>query len=817
MWRASLGLVVAAFVVGAAVRVSAQPGEGVATTSTTQAPGPSAPMAFNIPAGPLSTALAAFGDRTGLQVLYPAELARGLATPGVSGTMTPAEALRGLLSGTGLLYRFTNAATVTLERPGATGGGAIQLDPVQVQGHPVPAQALIDNLPPPYAGGQVATGGQVGLLGNRPVMDTPFNQTSYTAKKVQDQQARSVRDVLADDPSVRGYFPDGSIGNDEMRIRGFPVAAASTAYNGIYGILPYSTIMPELAERIEVLKGPNALLTGMAPQSTIGGMVNVVPKRAPDEPLTQLTAGYNSTAQFGGHADVARRFGPDKEIGVRFNGVFRAGQTAIEGNSDQRALAALGLDFRGDHARLSADLGYQYQYIGGMIPYLGLADGVPLPWAPDARKNWGQPWGSIGRKDLFGVIRGEVDLTERITAYAAFGAHDFRLGILSGGPIVTASNVNGTATATPGTISQYYQFLTGETGIRGLVDTGPIGHEFSVVGTMFQQMTGIASVNGTPYTTNFYNPTIIAQPAIPTGAANKTGTMNLNSLALADTLTAADKRIQLTAGVRLQQVQAANFNPLTGVQTSSYDQSVWSPAVALVFKPWENVSVYGNFIQGLQPGQVVGAPFANAGEVFPPFVSTQYEAGVKVDWGKLTTTVSLFQITQPSVITNVATNTQVLAGQQVNQGLELNFFGQVSEGFRVLGGAMFLNAVLTQTQGGLTNGWIAPFSPPAQFNLGAEWDLPFARGLTANGRVTYTGAQFIDTTSPRRSLPEWTRFDVGLRYTFDNAHSPTGKPVALRFIVENLFDNDYWASGFGPITLSLGMPRTFRLALTTDF
>lgn len=773
---------------------------------------------FNIPPQPLADGLTAFGRQSGLQVSVDAALVRGSMTQGASGRLTPGQALNALLAGTGIVFRFTNATTVTIERPGAAGtSGAVQLDPVQVQGFAVPQQALVDNIPPPYAGGQVATGGQLGLLGNRDVMDTPFNQTSYTAKKVQDQQAKTVRDVLADDPSVRSYFPDGSIGNDEMRIRGFTVAGASTAYNGLYGILPYSTIMPELAERIEVLKGPSAMLNGMAPQSTIGGTVNVVPKRAPEQPLTQITAGYAANAQFGGHADVARRFGADNQFGVRFNGVFRGGQTPIEGNSDQRALAALGLDYRGDHVRVSADLGYQNQYIGGMVPYLGVANNVPLPWAPDARKNWGQPWGFIGRKDLFGAVRGEVDLTERITAYAAFGVHDWRLGILSGGPIVTANNFNGNATATPSNISQYYQFLTGEVGLRGRVETGPVGHELALSGTTFEQTTGIATVNGTAYTTNIYNPNIIAPPSIRTGTANKTGAMTLNSLAIADTLSAADKRIQLTAGARLQQVKSTNFNAVTGVKINESDQSALSPSVALVYKPLENVSLYGNFIQGLQPGTVVGATFANAGTVFPPFKSTQYEAGVKVDWGKLTTTASIFQITQPSIITNVAANTQVLAGEQRNQGLELNFFGEVTEGWRVLGGAMFLSAVLTKTQGGLTDGWIAPFSPGAQFNLGSEYDLPFVRGLTVNGRITYTGSQFIDTTNPRRSLPEWTRLDIGARYAFDNAQSPTGKPVVLRFAVENLLDSDYWASGGGATTLALGAPRTFRLSLTTDF
>jgi iron complex outermembrane receptor protein len=293
--------------------------------------------------------------------------------------------------------------------------------------------------------------------------------------------------------------------------------------------------------------------------------------------------------------------------------------------------------------------------------------------------------------------------------------------------------------------------------------------------------------------------------------------MTLNSLAFADTMSVAGKRIQLTLGVRVQQVLSSNYNVTTGARTTFYDQSVWSPAVGVVVKPIEKVSVYFNWIQGLLPGTVVGSTFANAGEILPPFVSTQYEAGIKVDWGRITTTASIFQITQPSTITDVAANRLVLAGAQRNQGIELNVFGEVMDGVRVLGGAMFLDGRLTSTQGGLTDGWTAPFSPTVQFNLGGEWDVPHLRGLTLDGRVVYTGAQYIDTTLPRRSLPDWTRLDVGARYTLDNARSPTGRPAVLRFSVENLLDTNYWATGFAANTLSLGTPRTFRVALTADF
>ena len=65
------------------------------------------------------------------------------------------------------------------------------------------ADASAEGLKAPYAGGQVARGGRIGMLGNEDVKDAPFNITSYTQELIQNQQAASVADVLQNDPSVR--------------------------------------------------------------------------------------------------------------------------------------------------------------------------------------------------------------------------------------------------------------------------------------------------------------------------------------------------------------------------------------------------------------------------------------------------------------------------------------------------------------------------------------------------------------------------------------------------------------------------------------
>jgi len=766
-------------------------------------------VTFDIPAQPLSQALTAFGRQTGLQIAVDTATVTGKSTAGVNGTMTSEEGLRRLLSGTGLSYQFTSTSAVTVIGA-AAGSGVLQLDPLRVQGTAVPSQAMIDNLPPAAPGGQVATGGQVGLLGNRSVMDTPFNQTNYTAKTIQDQQARSIADVTANDPSVRNIWSAVSY-VPSLMIRGFAANNNDFSFGGLYGVAPALTVTPEYLERVEILKGPSALLNGMPPFGSIGGTVNLIPKRAPDEPVTEATVNYASNGQVGGHLDFARRFGDDKSIGFRFNGVYRNGATPVDRQTQEIAAAVFGLDFRGDRTRLSFDFGYQKQRFNSPLRPTYVAAGVPVPTPPGGTANWFQPWSYLNTGDLFGAAKIEFDVTPDWTVYGSVGGRGSRFDSLMG--FATITNANGNLTDAPYNFPAWTNTNTEELGVRGRAETGPIHHALTLSGTRLQLDTGqlfpvIATIQS-----NLYTPTFIAQPATPVLSPPKTGSTELTSVGFADVLSAVDDRIQLILGARYQRVQIGNFSSVTGAMTSYYDQSAISPAVGFVVKPWQNVSLYGNYIQGLQQGPTAPTGTMNAGQMFPPVKSRQFELGAKVDFGEFTTTVSAFQIEQPSGFTNPTTATFSVDGMQRNQGLELNIFGEPLAGFRTLGGITLLDARQINTASALTTGKKATGVPDVQVNLGVEWDASFLRGLTFSGRGIYTSMQYLDAANTQ-SIPAWTRFDAGVRYTFDRAD---GKPVSLRFNVENLFNANYWSAASSTYGLSMGAPRTFLLSLTSAF
>ncbi|WP_159561201.1 TonB-dependent receptor [Alcanivorax sp. S71-1-4] len=701
---------------------------------------------------------------------------------------------------------FAHAQTQT---PRQSGDGAYLLETVEVQSS---ADASRDGLSQPFAGGQVAEGGQVGILGTQAVMDTPYSFTSYTELLIEDQQAASVGEILLNDPAVRVARGFGNY-QQVYIVRGLPVFSDDMTYNGLYGLLPRQYLSSSFIERVQVFRGANTFLKGAAPGgSGLGGAVNVVPKRAPNDPMTQLTVG----GQTGGHghaaADIARRT-DDGRFGIRLNAARRSGDMAIEGESSALSMAHIGVDYRGDALRVSADLGYQDHRVDGGQPNITIDGGVPIPDAPDATKSIGQSWTYSDSEDLFGTLRAEYDFASNVTGWAAFGARTSDESSIFANPTVT--NVNGDYTASRFDTAREDTVVTGETGVRVRFDTGGIDHTVSLSGSVYDLESKNAYAFGAPaFSGNIYSPApvALAPNTVPGGNLSDPGrTIHtyFQSVALADQLKMLDERLLVTLGVRYQRLKDYNYDYNTGNRDTnfSYDEDALTPTVGILYKLTPTVSMYANYIEGLQKGARAGNTAANVGQTLDPYETKQSELGVKYDGGRLGGSVAVYRSRKP-VAGQDANNIFKIVDHQKNTGLELMAYGQITPTMTVLGGISFLDADV--------DGDKAIGAPETQANVNLEYRVPQWQDVTFDGRVIYTSSQYADAGNQQK-VDAWTRLDLGARYLVPLAN---GTLLTLRGRVENVTGEDYWASSGGYPNagyLTVGAPRTLLLSATFDF
>ncbi|MBY7946302.1 TonB-dependent siderophore receptor [Vibrio fluvialis] len=671
-----------------------------------------------------------------------------------------------------------------------------------------------------YQGGQVARSGRAGILGNQDFMDTPFSSSNYTSKLIEDQQAKSVGDVLKNDPTVRQAVGYGNF-QELYMIRGFPVYSDDMTLNGVYGILPRQYVAAEMLERVEVFRGANSFVNGAAPGgSAIGGSINLVPKRAGSEPLTRVTLGTQSGGQAYGAMDVARRFGDNQENGVRVNVVARNGDDAVDDQETQLGVLSLGFDHQGENFRMSADLGYQDHHIDAPRP--SVTPGSAIPSLPSSEANYAQDWTYTDEKQLFGVVRGEYDFSSQTTGWIAGGMRRGKEHNLLANPTADA---DGNLTAYLFENVREDTVMSGDTGVRHEFSTGSVGHTVVVSGSVYQSRSKNAYVmSSSTNVGSLYDYDSLDQFAgLYYGGSlsdpKETERVTYSSAALADTLSLFDDQVKVMLGARLQRVETKSFDYNSGDESSSYGSTALTPSVGVVYQPMLDVSLYANYSEALLPGEIApstnnGSDVANAGEVLKPNRSEQYEVGAKYDNGSYGAVVSLFQISKPSYMYD-SNNYYTDNGEQRNRGIELSAFGEPIESVKVLGGVTLIDAEIVKSATTASEGKQAIGVPKVQANVNIEWATPFVEGLTLEGRTLYTGSQYASADNSLE-LPSWTRFDLGARYGMklgDNA-------LTLRARVDNVTDKSYWASagGYpGSNYLVQGAPRTFVLSASYDF
>ena len=760
---------------------------------------------YQVPAGSLGAALTRFAGLAGVNLSVDPALVSGRTSPGLSGDFAVEEGFAQLLQGSGLQLQPVGEQAYMLT-PAPT-GSTLQLGATSIYATADTAHG------DPYAGGQVARRGSQGLLGSKDFMETPFSETTYTSELVKNLQARTLGDLVASDPSVRATNPAGGR-YEQFTIRGMSLFNSDVSYNGLYGILPTYTIDMEMADRVDVLKGPSQLINGISPRGSVGGGINVVPKRATDVPVTSFTGNYASDSQVGGAVDIGRRFGEGDMFGVRFNGVKQSGDTEWDHQSVDREMAVLGLDFRGERLRLSTDIGHNERDTDAPQERVQVGAKAQVPHASDVRHNYAQPWSKARTKDTFGTVTGEYDVSDSVMVYAGAGArksnHDFLRHA------VAVTNNAGDFSVQPRDFTRDENVRTANAGVRNWFHTGPVSHEINLAASYFYMDFENGGARYAAAPSNLYNPVETPTPITPTRLDSQVYTENRSSsVALSDTLGFFDDQVLLTLGARWQRVQVDDWTDNVKGDTG-YDEEKVSPSGGILFKATDKLSLYANYMEGLSQGKIAPSTSVNEDEIFPPFISRQVEVGAKYDAGAFAITTAVFRIKQPAYETNATTRVFGPNGKRENKGVEVNVFGEPLKGFRLVGGVMYIDSELTDTTNGTFDGNRAPATPEYNVSLGGEWDVPNVQGLTLTSRGIYSSSQYLDQSN-NKEIDAWTRVDVGARYAFKVEE----KNITLRANIENVADKRYWssagASDDSEPGLTLATPRTYLLSATVDF
>lgn len=263
----------------------------------------------------------------------------------------------------------------------------------------------------------------------------------------------------------------------------------------------------------------------------------------------------------------------------------------------------------------------------------------------------------------------------------------------------------------------------------------------------------------------------------------------------------------------------AQWKALVGVRHDTYTQDVTnnrlhvsnrqslsatSPRAGLVYQPSKAWSLYASAAKGFRPNS--GISIAN--QAFPAERSRSYELGAKLETGKLTGTVAVYDIRKSNVLTTNPANTDfaIAAGEVGSRGLELDVSGEVARGLRVSGAYAYTNATVTRGDNTIVTGSRFANVPRHSASLLATQQFALGTGTASvGGGLQYVGERLGDVAvSSKFTLPAYTTAKLLASY------SPTAK-LRLALNVENLFNRSYYASSYSQLWVAPGVERTVTL------
>jgi catecholate siderophore receptor len=648
--------------------------------------------------------------------------------------------------------------------------------------------------------------------------DTPQSISVVTNDQVRDQAAQGLAEALRYVPGVG--FAHGE-GNRETPIFRGVATTADFFIDGIRDDVQYYRDLYNI-ERVEVFRGPNAMIFG---RGATGGLINRVSK------VPAWTPAYEASLTLGSDSNRRATFDINQpitqDLAFRLNGLHEDSESYRDGVTLKRSGLNPTLSWR-PTSKTVVTLGYEY-FKDDRIADRGVSSfrGAPLDTSPST---------------FFGNAAASPTGTD-LNAATALVEHSFDNGVLlrnrsrwsdqdkfyqnvfpgavnAAGTSVSIAAYNN-ATSRRGVFNQtdvIFPFVTGQFKHKVLVGT-----EIGQQDTDNFRNTGYFPGDAGSVTVPVSNPVTSVPVTFRQSAtdADNSGQASVRAIYV-QAQVELNSQFHVVAGLRYDDFEVDFKNNRTGQTFKSTDGLV-SPRIGVIYRPMEPLSLYANYSIAYQPRageQLSSLSLTNA--ALEPEKFKNVELGVKWDVTRnLAAAAAIYRLDRTNVVvldpTDPTNTRSMLSDGQRSEGLELSLVGNITPAWSVTGSYTYADArFVANTSATQRAGGEVALVPKHAFAMWNRYDFTpvvgAALGLTHRAKVFAANEQIATaaTPIPNVTLPSYTRVDAALFFKLN-------KNLQAQINVENLFDEKYFATAHSNNNIMPGSPRAMRVGLNAVF
>ncbi|MCT7651346.1 TonB-dependent siderophore receptor [Aliarcobacter butzleri] len=763
----------------------------------------------------LKQAIEEISKKSNMPYMVDGKLLDGKKAPNIKNIEGVENALDEILKGTNLKATIEDGTILIKEK--AVGQGTV-LEPISVNEG--------------YSNGSAENGyvvkelKQVGPWGEKSLQDTPYSMTVMPQELIENSISGDMDQVYKMNPIIQNSAPTSVYGTPYAAFRGFHSQVG--IMDGLRLSSTSTGIAMEELERVEIINGLTGFMYGVSGSEGIGGTTNYVLKRPTYKRLTNLTVGNYGGEQYFAHIDLGDKIDEKGKFAYRLNASYQDGETGKENQNVERKLISGALDWNvTDDFQLQLEAAHTYYRIDGIdsrfYAYKDSSYGTLGYWIKPLEndKTYTADWTYLETKtdriglnanwninDIFtfrSAYMYKKDRQESINMYPAYFADS---GWMNGWTSKSAPSWN---------IAQgAYAYLDSEFNTSSVKHKLTFGASGDILDVKRYQNNSKSGGNSPIYTNpndlmSWSKPSILSE-SWDYGKKYKSSESTNSNIIIGDDIT-FNEYFGALVGLNYTTVETKNFN-LSGDTTSKYDKSEITPTVSFIFKPFEDLTTYVTYMEGLSKGSIVpddAVNYNNPGKILDPYISKQYEVGAKYAISEsLLLSSALFRIEKANTLNERASNGKITVNQdglQIHQGLELVATGKITDDLTIMAGGTLMDVEVDKATDKTIEGKKPTGVSSVLAKLYAEYNIPMVQGLTLTGGAYHSGSKYQDSLN-KNKIDGYTIYDGGIRYKTKIDKYPT----TFNLNVANLTDKDYWAT-----TYSLGIPRTVAFSMKMEF